>query len=101
MKVMVSQWYLRAQNQTRRLAVISSCSSLSSAPKMFGHGISLRMNTSMSPRNATTNRTVATSDTGTDQWKWWCRVRNTDGLVSTATSVAPRVSRRRLFVRES
>jgi hypothetical protein len=85
----------KRQNQARRRLTTSSSRRFTlSEPKRLGHGIVRLKSRSTLPRKAMTHRNVATSDHRSDQpWSRWNHTKSA-GLVSTATNVAARLSRR-------
>ncbi len=79
---------------------MSCCLSEASAPYRLGEGISLRVTTSISPRNITTASAVTTSAQIRLRWFESNRIRKNAGAVSSATAVAARVSRRHSWASE-
>src|SRR3954469_352790 len=86
--------YRRRQNHSRRRCTTSPSASSASAPYSVGDGISQWATMSTAPRNAATatiaSRTERATESPSGPWK----IANETGLVSSATTVAARSSRR-------
>ncbi len=80
---------------------MSSCCRLCSAPKRLGQGMILRTITSTRPRKATTAKNVTRIDHPRPQPSAWYKSRKNAGAVTSAMSVAARVSQRHCPASES
>src|SRR5438445_5996806 len=84
----------RQVHDLRRLTMSSSRRRMSSVPKRLGQGITRRTSRSTSPRKPITTPAVAAIDQPTLKPSWLRNHMKAAGLVSSAISVATRVSRR-------
>jgi hypothetical protein len=93
-RTIASRHFLRQYHARRRPMMSSSRSRWLSAPKRLGQGIRRRKRRSAKPRKTITTPSVASSDQYHDQPFCCVNQMKSAGLVSSATTVAARVSRR-------